>query len=269
MELSHVVGLLAETAHINVVAAQAVDGMVTARLKNVTLRCAMETVLKLNGLGLLEEDGIYRILPYEEVLSAKQVRQVIQLSHMQAEQVKATLDEVLLGMPESGQITVSTNQETNVLILAGPQELLVELEDLVRQLDVAEPALPTVTEAIKLNYADPTELMAMLGTDFLTKDIGHMAADTRGRHIVVTDVPVKVEQLRALIQELDQPVKQVSIEAMIVDAVLNDSSETGVDWILNAVRRVNTRGETVGNPPRTRDRNGRDPDVAGRDRSSS
>jgi type IV pilus assembly protein PilQ len=42
------------------------------------------------------------------------------------------------------------------------------------------------------------------------------------------------------------PVKQVSVDAMIVDAALTDNSETGVDWIMKAVHRYNLNGQQVG-----------------------
>ena len=247
MELSHVVGLLADKAHINMVAGVDVKGKVTARLSNVPLRQAMETVLRLNGLGFIQEGAIYRIVPYQEVVSAMQVRRIISLENAKVDDVKATLQEIVVGMPESQQVTLSANASMNVLILAGPEDRVMELEDVIRQIDVAEPVLPTVTEAIKLNYATPSELLGSLGKGMVSEDIGQVSADDRGRFLIVTDIPIKVEQIRELVKQLDMPVKQVSIDAMIVDAVLVDDSETGVDWLLNAVRSVNTRGHTISN----------------------
>ncbi len=265
MDLSHMVGLLAEMAHINVVASVDLTGLVTARLTNMPLRQAMEIVLRLKGLGMIEEDGVYRITGYDDVMAAQQVRRFVYLEHTNAEEIKTTLADIIVGMPESEQIIIST-VGANLVILCGPEQALLELEEIVRQLDVEEPVLPTVTEAIKLNYADPTELLQTLqggvmgalpaspgqsgagGRGPTAGDEGrHMAADTRGRHIIVTDTPVRVEQIRGLIKDLDLPVKQVNIDAMIVDALLTNVAETGVDWILNAVRRTNTRGEIVGN----------------------
>ncbi len=247
MDLSHVVGLLADMAHINVVAGTEVSGFVTARLTDVTLRQAMDTALRLNGLGIVEEDGIYRILPYEEVVAAGQIRRIVHLQNSQADDIKMTMDELILSMSDNATINVTANSTTNLLIVSGPEKRVDALEDLIYQLDVSKPALPTVTEAIKINYADPAELIDTIQAGLLSEESGRIAADRRGRHIIVTDVPVRIEQIRSLIESLDQPVKDVSIDAMIVDVNLTDDAETGVDWFMEALRRQNERGETVGN----------------------
>ena len=246
MPLSNVVALLAQKAQINVVAGADVVGTVTAKLTNVPLREAIETVLRMNGLGMVEKKGIFYIVPYEQAVAERRATRMIHLRNAQAKDVKLTIDGILLGDPDAQLVSASSNDSTNTIIISGPEEKVDELEAIVEQLDVSEPMLPTVTEVIKLNYAVPEEIASTV-EDLLTESVGSVSADERGRNLVVTDIPVVIEEIRALVEQLDQPVKQVSIETMIVDAVLEDSSQTGVDWLLNAVRRVNRRGETVGN----------------------
>src|SRR5690606_31961701 len=79
----------------------------------------------------------------------------------------------------------------------------------------------------------------------LTPEIGKAEADARGRHIIVTDQPMVVEQIRAILSSIDTPTKQVHIEAMIIDAILRDSAQTGVDWTIEALRRFSTNGDLV------------------------
>ena len=64
--------------------------------------------------------------------------------------------------------------------------------------------------------------------------------------LVVTDVPIVIEQVRALITQVDLPVRQVTIDTMVVDAILGDDSQTGIDWLVNAVQKTNKRGVTHG-----------------------
>jgi len=140
---------------------------------------------------------------------------------------------------------VSTNEGANILVINGPKEKLAELEQMVHELDVAEQVLPTVTEAIKLNYAEGVMLVPMV-EKILTPEIGNVAADERARHLVVTDVPVVIAQVRQLVEQLDIPVKQVTIDAMVVDAVLNDGADTGVDWLLQTLRSQSRRQAALG-----------------------
>ena len=120
MELSHVVSILAKKAQINVIAGTDITGTVTANLRNVPLRQAMETALRMNGLGMLEEDGIFRIVSYEEAVAARRATRMLYLNNAQADEVKKTLDDVLVGSPDAALMSISANPSTNVVILSGP-----------------------------------------------------------------------------------------------------------------------------------------------------
>ncbi len=245
MDLTNVVALLAQKAQINVIAGADLTGAVTASLKNVTLRQAIDTVLRMNNLGIIEEEGIYRIVPYQEAASANRKTVMVKLENAKAGDIQKTLDSVLKGSPDDTLISLSANDSTNMLIIAGPEARVGEFEALARELDVAKPVTPTITEAIKINNAEPSELVELIQS-MVSKDFGKVAVDTRSRHIVVTDEPVVLDQVRELIKQVDMPVRQVSVDTMIVDAVLSDDSETGVDWVLKAVHNFNAKGQQIG-----------------------
>ena len=234
MNLSNVVSLLAQKGEINVIAGTEVSGTVTANLKNIPLGRAIEIVLRMNGLGIVEEAGVYRITTYDEAISSQRETKMVFLKNAQADEVKATLDDVLVNATNGDLISVSANAATNVVILSGPREAVEQLEGVVAELDVAEPVIPTVTLPIKLNYSEPIELLPVVNG--LLSELGSVTADPRSRHIIVTDIPVKVQEIQALIASIDLPVKQVSIDAMIVDVQLDDDAQTGVDWLLGSTQ---------------------------------
>jgi type II secretory pathway component GspD/PulD (secretin) len=195
---------------------------------------------------MVPESGVYHIVPYAEAVAAKRVTSMVRLENAKAADVKKTLQDVLMGSPDATLVSISSNDTTNVLIVAGPEARVTELKGLAKDLDISKPVAPTVTEAIKLNNAEPKEMLKMVES-MLSADVGKAAVDERSRHVVVTDMPVVVEQVRALVQEVDKPVRQVSIDAMIVDALLNDEAQTGADWLMESVRHLNRRGELIGN----------------------
>jgi len=240
LDLTNVVAMLAQKAGVNVIAGTALKGTVTASLRNVTLRQAMETALRMNGLGLVEEEGIYRIVPYDEAMEINIRTEMVQLDNAAASDVQNILQEVVSVGRENRMITITANKSTNTVVIRAPKNRIQDLVNLARQLDVAKPVMPTVTEAIPLNYADPGEVVQML-TKMLTQGVGQAAADKRARHIVVTDMPVVVEQIKQVVKALDIPVRQVMIETMVVDALLNDEADTGTKWLMNAVKRQSRR----------------------------
>ncbi len=274
MELSNVVALLAQKAGVNVIAGNdvAVSGTVTTKITDVPLIKAMEEVLRINGLGLIEEEGLYRITRYEDAVAARRTTRMITLRNAQAIEVQDTLTTVLQGIPDGNMASVAASETTNVLIVSGPEKIVARLEELAYQLDVAKPSLPTATEAIKLNYASPADVVPIV-KNMLTRGSsssgggksasggnksmgGTVEADERARMIIVTDLPVVIEQVRELIKDIDTPVKQVGIEAMIVNAVLQDESQTGVNWLLDLVKQRDSAGEEVAVLPGRSDKRG-------------
>ncbi len=245
MELTNVVALLAQKADINVIAGTDLRGTVTANLRNVTLRQAMETALRMNNLGMLEEEGIYRIVPYEEAVAANTTRTMIKLETAKGEDVQNLIKELTTTWPDRANISVSVNKGPNVLVLSAPKARTDELTALIKQLDVSKPVLPTVTEAIALNYAEPDDIVKSLQKT-LTPTIGQITGDIRSRHVIVTDMPIVVEQVKGLIETLDKPVKQVMVETMVVDVTLNDDADTGIKWLAKAVKRQNARSAALG-----------------------
>lgn len=91
---------------------------------------------------------------------------------------------------------------------------------------------PTRTEAFQLNYQKADVLTnALLGgqpkgvtlppgakAKAILSERGSVLADTRTNKLFVTDTPSKLAEIRALITEIDVPVRQVLIEARIVEA---------------------------------------------------
>jgi type II secretory pathway component GspD/PulD (secretin) len=240
--LSTVVGILGEMAGINIIGGSELTGQtVTMTLEDVPLIKAMETILRMNDLGVVEEFGIYRIVPYAEALDENRMQEIVYLKNAQASEIDQTIQAILQKEPNGDLISVAPNDATNTVVVSGPAERIGSILGVIRSLDVAEPTLPLATEVFKLNYAQPQEVMAAIEIILTEKTgeeaAGEVAMDPRGRHLIVTDYPIVIESVREVIASLDMPVHQVSIDAMIVDVVLNDQAQTGVDWLLDAVNK--------------------------------
>jgi type IV pilus secretin PilQ/predicted competence protein len=245
--LLNVVPILANMAGINVVTGAALgeNDRVTLNLKNVPLLQAMETALRLNGLGIVEEQGIYIIKPYLEAIADDRMTEVVDIQNADAEEIGTTLSDVIAGSEFETLISISSNKTANTVIISGPVDHISPLIRMASRLDVEQAVLPTVTMPIKLNYAEPADMLAVI-EGILTKDVGRVTVDERARILVVTDIPIIVEQITSLVDQLDVPVKSVAIDAMIVDVTLTDAADTGVDWLISAVQSQSRR-DAAGN----------------------
>lgn len=127
-----------------------------------------------------------------------------------------------LGMRKSG----------NVLWIA-PKDEIVAKEKLEREANVALEGLePVRTESFQLNYAKAADVArqlmggapvggagaAAVASSRLLSPRGSAIAEPRTNQLFVTDVSSRLEQVRSLITKLDIAVRQVLIEARIVEA---------------------------------------------------
>jgi type IV pilus assembly protein PilQ len=92
-------------------------------------------------------------------------------------------------------------------------------------LQVAE---PLVTEMIRINYADITEMSVNLAG--LKSPRGGITADIRTNTLILTDIREKVEEMISVIKTLDVKTPQVVIESKIVEVTRSYAQELGIKW---------------------------------------
>lgn len=118
----------------------------------------------------------------------------------------------------------------NVIWIAPRAELAtkekLELEALQQIADLE----PMVTESFQLNYQRAEDIQKMVsgGTQNLLSKRGSAVVDSRTNTIFIQDIAEKLVEIRALIEQIDVPVRQVLIEARIVEATDTFSRNLGV-----------------------------------------
>ena len=89
---------------------------------------------------------------------------------------------------------------------------------------------PTHTESFQLNYQKAIDVQKLLADKLqpVLSKRGTVVVDAQTNKLFVNDSAARLEEVRRLIAEIDQPVRQVLIEARIVEATSNFSSSLGV-----------------------------------------
>jgi type IV pilus assembly protein PilQ len=178
IEVRALLQVIADFTQFNVVTSDSVTGSITLRLKDVPWDQALEIILQSKGLGLRKSGNVLWIAPKDE-LAAKE---------------KADLE---------------------------ARASVAALE-------------PVKTQAFQLNYAKAEALVTLLtgsasgsasgasaGGTMPARVLsarGSVASEQRTNQLFVTDIPSKLEEIQALLQRIDIPVRQVLIEARIVEA---------------------------------------------------
>ncbi len=130
----------------------------------------------------------------------------------------------------------------NVMMIAPAEELAArERADLQAQQQI-ESLAPLRSESIQVNYAKASDFANLIrsGDNSLLSERGQVTLDDRTNKLLIRDTAENLERIRALIGELDIPVRQVLIESRIVLASDDFNKELGVNFGVNAVRSANS-----------------------------
>ncbi len=123
----------------------------------------------------------------------------------------------------------------NVILVAPTEEIAArEKLELESQKQVEELA-PLHSELIQVNYAKAAELAALLKSEEnrLLSERGNVTVDERTNTLLVQDTAAKLSEIRALIEKLDIPVRQVLVESRVVIANDDFARDLGVRFGFN------------------------------------
>jgi type IV pilus assembly protein PilQ len=188
IEVRALLQVIADFTNFNVVTSDTVTGTVTLRLKDVPWDQALDIILQAKGLGVRKNGNVLWIAPKEELANREQVE-------------------------------------------LESRKKIAELE-------------PVRTQAFQLNYTKAeTIAKSLVGSALVAQAIDNATGQNSGRilssrgsvifeqrtnQLFVTDIPSKLEEIQAMIAKIDIPVRQVLIEARIVEARDNWGQSLGV-----------------------------------------
>ncbi len=108
--------------------------------------------------------------------------------------------------------------------LATREKLALEAQQQISDLE------QTRTETFQMNYQKAADVQKLLSdaTQRILSKRGSAVVDARTNTLFVQDTPSRLEEVRKLLAKIDIPVRQVMIEARIVEA--NETFSRNLDW---------------------------------------
>ena len=194
--------LIVEVKAVTEQAAKAKTGYSGEKLslnfQNVEVRAVLQVIADFTGLNLVTSDTVSGNL-------------TLRLKDVPWDQA---LDIILqakgLDMRKTGNVVWIAPRDE----LATKEKIALESQQQISELE------PIRTESFQLNY-QKAEAMQKLISDSTQKVLskrGSAVVDARTNTLFVQDTPGKLEEVRALIKQIDVPVRQVLIESRIVEA---------------------------------------------------
>ncbi len=194
--------------------------------QNIDVRAVLQLIADFTGLNMVVSDSVSGTL-------------TLRLKNVPWDQA---LDIILktkgLAKRESG----------NVMLIAPTEEIAAQEKlELEAKKQVVELA-PLVNETIQVNYAKASELADLIKSkeQGLLSDRGSVTVDQRTNKLLITDTADHIDEVIALIKELDIPIRQVLIESRVVLAGTTFSKELGVKFGVSTTKAANGQITTSG-----------------------
>ncbi|MDE3020541.1 MAG: type IV pilus secretin PilQ [Pseudomonadota bacterium] len=143
---------------------------------------------------------------------------------------------------------LAMRRDGNIIWVAPAKDMAaMDLQKLQEQQEIADME-PLYSETIRLKYKKAEDFKEMI-TDskqpILSKR-GSAVVDPRTNTVFIEDTAAKLEAIRKLVNEIDVPVRQVMIEARIVEADQSFARDLGARLRLNAVKTNGLTSASVG-----------------------
>ncbi len=120
----------------------------------------------------------------------------------------------------------------NVMLIDTKESLDKIEESQLKSQQIIQKLEPIQSELIQVNYAKAADIAVLIKDkqNSLLSDKGKISVDARTNMLWIQDTGTKIEEVRNLIKQLDISVKQVLIEARIVDVTKDFSEDLGIRW---------------------------------------
>ncbi|MFH0753592.1 MAG: secretin N-terminal domain-containing protein [Candidatus Omnitrophota bacterium] len=227
MNIVDVLKFLAMKGEFNVVISPSVDGRTTVLLDNVAIKDALDIVIISNRLAYSIQNNIVQIMSaaeYEAMFgkqfSDKTVVATLRLQYAKPSYVLAALDNVKSNV---GKIII--DEDTGAVVLIDTPESIEKMKRIVTEIEQ-----PLDTVIYNLQYAKADVVADKLRSRIDAKSVGSISADERSNQLVVRVFPGRKDEVEKIIRHLDEPTKEVLIEARILQVIFKPNFDTGIDW---------------------------------------
>ena len=161
-DIRDVLQVMSLRSGINIICGQDVMGTITLSLKDVPFNQAFDTILALKGLSSIPiGENIVRVLTPSQLQQERQqaltFTRIFMLNYADAEEIKSELD-AIKSLEQGRKGVISIDKRNNALIVTDSQEGLLDIEQLIRQLDLKPFQVTIEAKIVDVRLDDSTSL---------------------------------------------------------------------------------------------------------------
>jgi len=224
IEVRAALQVLADFTGLNFVVSDTVKGSLTLRLKDVPWDQALDIISETKNLAVRKKGNVVIVAPAPEVAAREKAAFEAQKANIELEPLRSELIQINYAKAE-------------------------DIANFLKSIQAIPSNTPQVGAPRIDLYGNPVAAPTSGSTNSntLLSPRGQVTVDKRTNSLLIQDVPTKIAEVRKLIAQLDRPIRQVMIEARLVEAVDSYSQSIGVRFgHLTDKQNGNTRVITTG-----------------------
>lgn len=155
-DIKNILMLIGELTGLNIVISPAVQDTITATLENVSVKAALDAILKPNGYNYFVQENIIIVKGIDTEMVGELETVVVKLKYINSDDLSGALDAVMSSRGKLQSFTPlvtsqSTKGASNIIIISDVQENIVHILNMIDQLDVAIPNINIAVRFIETN----------------------------------------------------------------------------------------------------------------------
>ena len=150
-DIKNILMLIGELTGLNIVISPAVKDTITANLENVSVKAALDAILKPNGYNYFVQENIIIVKGAETTMVGELETVVVKLKYINANDIQAPLSAVMSSRGKLQTFTrlvtsSSSSGASNIVVISDVQENISHIMNMIEQLD--QP-IPNINIAVK------------------------------------------------------------------------------------------------------------------------
>ena len=155
-DIKNVLMMISELTGLNIVISPAVKDTITATLENVSVKAALDAILKPNGYNYFVQENIIIVKGIDTEMVGELETVVVKLKYINSDDLTGALGAVMSSRGKLQSFTPlvtsqSTKGASNIIVISDVQENIPHVLDMIAQLDVAIPNINIAVRFIETN----------------------------------------------------------------------------------------------------------------------
>jgi len=226
VDINELFKVISTKSGITIITSPQVQGKVTVLMDNLPFAEAIDVIVALQDLAYEKKANVIKVITaaeYEKAYGKKfaenKETRTFKLAYAKPANALAVIN---LLKSDLGKI-ISDEASGTIIIKDNPQSMEI-MANAIKELDQ-----PLETLVFNINYARFADLKGYLN-DLITPGVGQIIVDERSAKVFVSDFPQRLERIKKLMEEFDEQSRQVLITGEIIEVVIDDKYQGGIEW---------------------------------------